>query len=523
MHRLTYHVTTLSPALFAVNVGDTNMVSTRDYIPGTVIMGLFAQKYIHDRHLGDDAHIDKNFYPWFLQGALRFSNAYITTDAGIDSIWRNFPLPVSIHHKKGDKSTVYDLLWLKNEDETQTRGIEGFGRLDGNGLSVQPVQKSLNFHHQRDPETGTVQKGLIFNYEALDAHQTFEGDITGDKGALEQIRTMFGKEQVVSIGRSKSAQYGKVRLQFLSDAPEDAVTATIDASSINNNMISLTLRSNTIIYHNHGFSTTKKEDFIRELQNTLGEGIAIEHSFVRTDEVENFVSVWRLRRPSEVCFKAGSCFLLNGITPEIIPHLMNLQYQGIGMRRGEGFGEIVFGWQREEKPEFLETREKRKNLPGSQGADIPGQTREMVLSVVQDLIRKKVESEAILSALEFDPFRAISSSLIGRLAAMANHLRRDEFRNAMKNTLRATAREKLEGCNNGQTTLFEFLQGKEITAGKLVQQLHNLKVSNLCKTIKYDYERDGEFKAALFRTYFQTFFSTIRKKLKETKETVKHE
>ena len=46
MHKIRYRITTLSPALFVMNVGDTNMVATREYIPGSVVMGLFAGEFI---------------------------------------------------------------------------------------------------------------------------------------------------------------------------------------------------------------------------------------------------------------------------------------------------------------------------------------------------------------------------------------------------------------------------------------------------------------------------------------------
>ncbi|WP_269849658.1 hypothetical protein [Methanosarcina horonobensis] len=51
MYQLTYEIETLSPVLLTQISGDTNMVSTLDYIPGTVVQGIFANNYIKKRRI----------------------------------------------------------------------------------------------------------------------------------------------------------------------------------------------------------------------------------------------------------------------------------------------------------------------------------------------------------------------------------------------------------------------------------------------------------------------------------------
>ena len=215
MHKIRYRITTLSPALFVMNVGDTNMVATREYIPGSVVMGLFAGEFIRKKSLDSNAHTDDAFYRWFLQGDVRFTNAYIVSQDDRGNPRKNFPIPLSIQHEKKNETAFYDLLFYEDSIK-QTVGKDGFVRMEVKSLYRQPVNKSLNFHHQRDPEKGTVKNGLIFNYESMDAHQTFEGNILGSCEALKEVLALFPNAQTAYIGRSRNAQYGKIRFEFIS-------------------------------------------------------------------------------------------------------------------------------------------------------------------------------------------------------------------------------------------------------------------------------------------------------------------
>lgn len=48
-NRLTYRITTLSPLVLSKTGSEGFLVNTRDFIPGTVILGMCAARYIQ-RH-----------------------------------------------------------------------------------------------------------------------------------------------------------------------------------------------------------------------------------------------------------------------------------------------------------------------------------------------------------------------------------------------------------------------------------------------------------------------------------------
>lgn len=514
MYKITYRITTLSPVLFAINVGDTNMVSTREYIPGSVIMGLFAGRFIQKNNLRDKAHEEGKFYDWFLKGDVKFTNANIVSrhDRGVYK--RYHPVPLSMQHEKGNDNKIYDLLCADDEDsDKQTVYKEGFIRTEGKNIYRQPIKKSLNFHHQRDSAKGTVKE--IFNYESIDACQTFEGDILGGENDLKQVMCLFNNNDEVYLGRSRNAQYGKVRFEFVSTKPED-FTSEIDGLNSGSGDVSLTLLSNTIIHNENGFSTTELPVLEEILKKKLGNGVTIQKAFVRTDEVENFVSVWRLRKPSEVCFRAGSCFLLEGVGDT--SGLNDLQKNGIGERRGEGLGRIAFGWQNEDELDLMKIEEEKHGRPET---TIPYRTIEIVQTVARDFIRKKTKLDALKKVKDFvhdgQKNKGLpTKSLIGRLEAMVITMDRSKFLTAL-NDLRDTAKKKLEGCkdNNGKETLLGYLEREEIKVFEILYHSDMSDINKMCNAIDWKPESDTGFGDELYRTYFLSFFSEMRRILKE--------
>ncbi|MCF6157618.1 MAG: hypothetical protein E3K32_03380 [wastewater metagenome] len=500
------------------------MVATVDFVPGSSILGVFANEFIKKNNLnkpdGKPAHEDDTFCKWFLNGHLIFTNAYIVSYENGEER-RNFPLPISMQHEKNNPKNIYDLLRYTILVDTQTTSIGDFGSLMNSYLYRESVKKSLNFHHQRDYETGTSKEGFIFNYESIDASQTFCGNILGSKDDLNTFLELFKNEKNLTIGRSRNAQYGKIKFEISSrctdkyNTENDFLISESDVAETNNISISLTFLSNTIIYNDDGFPTTKKEVLEKILQkNTENAGLKIGKAFIKPDIEEGFVSVWRLRKPSETCFLAGSCFLIEGVSVNDYQKLIELQKTGIGERRGEGFGRISLGWQNTGEPELgsLPTKVNEPNFE-----EIPLKTKNIVIEIVNIFIIKQVELEALKDASKF--IKLPSGSLIGRLEAAVKD------KKVLKEYLvpmRSIAKGQLEGCINKHEsseicrkypTLLAFLEEKNITIAEFLnkQEVESAKIRELCTRVKYDIENNSNFEKKLYHAYFTTFFSALRK------------
>ena len=498
MKTLKFHITTLSPLLVTSNTGDPNMVSTKEYISGTAILGALAGMYIKKKSL-KDAHTIPDFSRWFLNGSLKFTNAYIVSYDDKNKTKNNIPLPISIQKNKDDETGIYDLLFSEDKEiaNKTTKTIGGFGSTTNSSLYEQAVKKSLNFHHERDSGTGTTKE--IFNYESIDAGQTFEGAIMGEENNLNELSNFLGKSLALNIGRSRSAQYGKVTFEFIKDKPEDIPVNSASGE------ISLTLLSDAIIYNEQGFSTTDKRDFKNALKEKLGNSVEIKKSFVKTGEIENFVSVWKLRKPSETCFLMGSCFLISGANDD--KKLKELQINGIGERTHEGFGRVAIGMQTEKKL----TKRGYGESPINSGT-LPSIAKEIAKEAVKNYVRRTLELKALEECAKFDK-KPPTKSLISRLEMAVRSRNCGAFISYLDG-LRDTAKDKLRKCHNGNDTLLEFLKGKEVKIDENIKE----KIQKICNEIAFTPADDTDFITSLYKSYFETFFGAMRKAKKMEKE-----
>ena len=179
MHKLRYHITTKAPLVISARHGDMNMVATEKYIPGGTVLGILAGRFMNKKNITDNAHVNDDFYNWFLAGKLKITNAYIYTKNDDGDEFVNFPVPVSIQKQKYEEKIV-DFLYFDTSD-IQTQAVNTFCVLNKNIFSTKDVKTSLNFHHARDRIKGIPEQGKIFNYESIMPGQIFEGALQGKR------------------------------------------------------------------------------------------------------------------------------------------------------------------------------------------------------------------------------------------------------------------------------------------------------------------------------------------------------
>jgi CRISPR-associated protein Csx10 len=492
MQAIRYRITSLSPLLFSSNTGDPNMVATLDYIPGTHLRGMIANEFIKRKGLGEKAHEDEKFYRWFLKGDIKTTNGYIVQERN-GEFYRNLPIPFSIQKEKG-KETFYDLLFQNKDFDKQTKAVFGFATIeegeDENKLIIKGVKKSLNFHHARDREKGVSKEGQIFNYESINEGQVFEGFIIGKEDDLRELTGIIS-DGVYYIGRSRNNQYGKIRFEILSKEPEE-FHSEVKIEEEPKDDIVLTLLSDTIIYNEMGFSTTD----LRELEKLLN--CKIIKSFIKQSDEEGFISVWKLKTPSEICFKAGSCFLLEGADME---KLKELQKTGIGLRTHEGFGRFIIGLQKENDIKLKDENDEEYRKPNS---PLSEKTNELIKKVIEEYLKNNAKIEAIKKAGDFE--KLPPKSLLSKIKlSILNR----SFENLINN-IKQTAREHLERCHNKKENLHDFLKYFSI------EKEINFNINEL--EINYEPEMDEKLKEELKKIYLSTLLSTMRKKIKQKEQ-----
>ncbi len=525
MQSIIIKITTLSNIIFAENSGDPNMVATKQFIPGSAILGLFASLYIQRLNLGKNGHKDERFVRWFLRDNLIFTNAYIKNSAD-SKLEPCYPLPLSIQKPKyADKENnklLYDLLIKEVDPSIQTKTINGYGCLKNGSAFISNVKKQLNFHHERDLGTGTSREGRIFNYESICPGQVFTGKIIGGAEDIKNFLSLFpAGERILYVGRSRNAQYGKIKVEIIpQDSKEYQGDIEIIDSSFNGNEITMTLLSDTIIYNEYGYPTTDIRYLEKYLSDRLYDAITIKNSFTRTDDVETFRGIWRLKTPSEVCFTAGSCFVITSKKNLSGSALIEMQKSGIGERSGEGFGRVTFGLHKSRELQLFGTEDIIPQRP----SDISEETKKLIKNIIKNILTTIVEQMAMREAAEFK--RLPSKSLIGRLESLTKYMSKEEFlsylstenkeeKDSKKKILRKTAKRQLEACVNSRESLNYFLSNKNISVTNLIkmEEVSNFQFANILNETGINInELESDY---YYKLYFKTFFVYMRKLLKK--------
>lgn len=575
MYQLGYEIETLSPVILTQISGDTNMVSTLDYIPGTVVQGIFANRYIKTSNLHSDAHEDPTFHKWFLNSGIIFTNAYIAYEKDGKKVYFS-PTPFSISKYKitgpeTKKIRAFDSLikdpnsrqkdqleQQKDKLEQQKDPMEPYCIIEDNKIFTKNVKKSINFHHARENRLrGHSEEGTIFNYESLDSGQIFAGRILGSENDLKQIKFLIESQEKIRIGRSKNVQYGEAKLTWISNNPEkyESELQGFLPENLNSNF-KLTFLSSAIIYNEHGFSSASistLRDYLAESLNfhTLNltvDDISIIKSFKRAEIVENFVGKWLLKKPSENSIKAGSCFEIkiqvtdDQFDKDIKESLLKLQKTGIGERTGEGFGRFAINLQKKEKYELHklegeETEDESRGNAREPDGEIPDLVKGIVKSIILNSYKTRIEAKALEDCSDFlkEKSRIPPNSLLGKMELMLRDSDSPEkFMMAIEAFPQLT-KNKLDRCRNEKMkeTLYSFMvprknNSKDEKNVAVNNDAYKKKESEIfppfdkdldldeaCTLISFDPKEDKNTRASLYFHYWITFLTNIRKKSKK--------
>lgn len=492
MQQIKFIITTLSPILISSNSGDPNLIGTYTYIPARAIRGCLAREYIK-RFQPEDAHRDEKFFKWFLSGELRFTDATILLK-NQEKLYETYPIPFSIQREKNGDG-IYNLL-LEDKDLQTLSFSDVYGYVDKGNIYLTTVKKSINFHHARNRKTGSSEEGKIFNYESIEPDQSFGGWIIGNDKDIEEFLKIFS-DGIYNIGRSRNNQYGKAKIEFNKN-----FQSTTKPEKLKPGLLYITFLSDTIIYNEYGYSVVD----VRRLENIIR--CPVKRSFIKKSEIENFISVWGVKTPSDVCFKAGSSFLIEVPDEERLNALLELQKKGIGERTEEGFGRFHLGFLDEENLTEIRPTTKPK-LPDV----IPGIVSDIIREAIKSQAIELIKREAILNLKDkIVDYKKLTSSFVSRLLLMLKDSEDLEGFNKKLKELARSARNKLE-----DTSLYEVLEGFKIEEC-IKGDLRALMKSEILKKIYPNPFEDSEFKERLAKAYLETFLRILLKEVKKEKK-----
>lgn len=478
MRKLNYTITTLEPLIITSHSDDPNMYETLQYIRGTVIQGLTAQQYLRK-----NKNADATFTRLIIKGDCVFSNAFPVHGNNTFQ-----PAPFSLVKEKYDEVKVHNLL-LK-ETDVQTKGIFNLVAIQGEEIKLLSLRKEVRLHNEIDDIKRTTSDGILFNYQSVPAGIVFKGQIAinGSDTDIVLIRELFSEGEY-RIGRSSTAEYGLVRFEWVEETVvEESIEKSMkDAEVGSGSQAILTLISDTIVYNENGFSSLSKDN----LSSYLKDAVVIK-SISRRSRIEGFLNVWKLRKPSENVFAAGSSFLLNKMPANVT----ELQDSGLGERTQEGYGQVILTSVRNVKEEMEVKKFEWDNI-NQENEGLPSLTEKILefsrLNRKKSLLIGQAIKDANLTK------KAPKNHLISKLKILSQDP--EAFSRNLK-LLRDTAQAQLKAAYIENQTLLQFLNQR-------IEKFEEIcLLQEIIQGIPIDFTKNVN---ELKQVYFENYFNQLRR------------
>lgn len=333
---MTRYYTVKINNLEPLRIGDAStsqrgQTDTLPYIPGSVLRGIA----LHGIR-GEESFEEKKRL--LLSDRVRFLNAYPAV-RGKDGEW--IPLLPSLRgfreekdglQEDGARRILSEIFSKKVPEGMKNAQIGAFCLPDGQCLRyLMPERRSdLNLDVRKEEDN-------LFRSQYLSKNQIFQGYIAlEEEQAAEQLkRVLKGK---IRIGNRRTSGYGTCAIELEETAcpPYRSYAAAQDLEG----SCYLLLLSDTLMRGQDGEMSGLD---LPALEKQMGvEDLKIEKAAAGVREVGGFNRTWECRVPSVKMYEKGSLFLLS-YTGTLKKSVMErLADEGIGIRRNEGCGRLLF-------------------------------------------------------------------------------------------------------------------------------------------------------------------------------------
>lgn len=310
--QITYLIKLKDNVMLPGNASD----ETIDHIPGTAVMGFFANEYLRS------ASPDERFEDMFLKNNVCFSNLYISDK----DMQEYFPAPVILGKIKGEDG-VFNIVTSENDDRIIKPVKSGYASFDS--VIRNPLTETV-YHHSRGEDK------TLYTQTSLCSDQYFRGTITGKREYIKGIYNILTHSKL-RFGRSKTAQYSSCELINAEISTFENEQITISAGE----QFMVLLLSDVLVPDDMGGYDIS----LFGLQRALGNGIEklecdkneeVKRSALRYRIISGYNSKWNFQKPQVRTIAAGSTLVFNAETNMTLPKKFC-----IGAKNGEGFGNVL--------------------------------------------------------------------------------------------------------------------------------------------------------------------------------------
>jgi CRISPR-associated protein Csx10 len=419
MKVINFLLHTKQPILATSLQGNPNSDVSFDYILGGMIRGALISRYINSPQNNiqkTDDILDSESFPeikrlFFDASKTRYLNAYPVSN----NKQRALPVPLSLYKNKGDEfseeeseyKSVYDFSKIPVDDKDEYLPDDlspkllndNFCTVDDEEIIIHRVKRRINIHNQRDRKRGkgTDSNGAVFSYDAIDAEQTFQSVILCDSEEDKAIIESLLQPQDIWLGGSQSAGYGHTIIELIPSSDNwSEVSIDLVSRLQNKESLTITLLSDTILRDSCGQYAALPEVFSqnisRYLKLDLDNKLKFQDNGIYSSSiiVGGFNRTWGLPLPQTPALAAGSVFVFKKSDVDL-HQLQELEKQGIGERRTEGFGRIVINWLDEDITEYKVTLNKPEAKNNNESESLSPDSIKIVEDITIRIVRKRLD------------------------------------------------------------------------------------------------------------------------------------
>ena len=403
--------------LMLSNLADTESIK---YIPGQTMLGFLAGAYLRATGKSSkDASTDPVFAQLFLGGNTKYTNL-VPSSGGKEY----FPAPTYLNRLKTTKKYVNVINQKSLQSESYSENYDPHGgnqpkKLSGKFVSMDDslaidvieVDTKMVYHHSQRGKSRGGEEGILYCMEVVEPMQEFSGRIYTREKYVPLLTELLQNGRI-SLGKSKSAQYGACRLLSLSvkDASEEI---THDGTIV------VTFCSDGIFLNDNGEYTVYEDEIYDLIARDLGIQQFIDRtkkdaypSMLSTKEVVGYQSTWNLRRMPVPAICAGSCVIYH------LKEKASVAKNMVGERNHEGYGLVrVDPYQNmmyEVKLQEVETQDPLSQLSKDKSAIRVGQ--ELLQGVLLDSVMDSMKESGMHQGKSI--CKSISPSTLGRITLM---------------------------------------------------------------------------------------------------------
>jgi CRISPR-associated protein Csx10 len=392
------------PVLATDVEGEPNSAVSHSYIPGSLLRGALAALYLRNEGKGRDAFdavADSEARSLFLTDETRFLHAYPVNESG----QRGLPVPIPWRYNKEDHHTeedrywrVYDLSRCAPPAPFREQEIgHTFACWSGGVAELLSPARQINLHTQRDARKGraTGESSTIYRYDALAAGLRVQGLIQTAPELAPAIADLLPLQQTLWLGHARRAGYGEARVievQQLDYWRESDIGAPSGLET--GGELRVTFTSDALLRNGCGQSSIDPLDAIANLLEVPQHSLTFlpDRSWAGSKNVGGFNRKWGLPLPQAVAISAGSVFTYRIGLAIDADKLFDLERDGIGERRNEGFGRLLVNWLHDQEPQFDSHRPDHKS-PVKAAGKLSAHEEELARTIGRRLLRFQLDKE----------------------------------------------------------------------------------------------------------------------------------